>query len=221
MAFNKPAHLNGGDFRPYLSYDARAGRMFRPDRMQKGDTWITEKTDITNNCQFLLDPSRTLHGWSKFAEGQMPDKRLVPTTDDIGNPPGGNPVDPRDKYRYYIQCLVRLPAHNGEPEERELGFTAVCAQRTIEALHEDIEKAQEYQDGQVPVIKLVGTTPVKSQRSTNYAPQWKIVGWRDRPEEWPFLSPEDLRADLVASARTNDMVTADVADDESADPLPF
>ena len=49
------APSEGGDFTPIVKYDARAGRMFRMDRIENNGNFANEAVDITQSFKAIVD----------------------------------------------------------------------------------------------------------------------------------------------------------------------
>src|SRR5206468_7502697 len=69
---------SGGDFLPIIKYDARAGRIFRMDRVDNGSGYESDAVDITPIFKALADFENVQVGWIYFPPGLAPDFKLVP-----------------------------------------------------------------------------------------------------------------------------------------------
>lgn len=174
----------GGSFTPVAKYDARAGRIFRVDREQVGDSWETKNVEITNGFTAIMDLENIEVGWALFQAGVMPSLSMVK----IGN---ALPEKPTDKHKQGFRMLMKLGKSSGG-DVREMAATAKCVLTAVDALHTDYEKGVKENPGKLPVVTLDGTTAITSegkdkegnkQSSTNYQPIWKITKWVDRPAE--------------------------------------
>ena len=171
----------GGDIKPYVNYDAKAGRMFRVDRFQAGDgTWQTDKAEITNTVQFVADLANIRVGWINYTT-QGPVRRLVvlgkeplPARPDDKNADG----KPAFKQGFEIDLVLDKASGGGA---RVFGSAAGCVIEAMDGLHDAYSGAAESKTGKLPVVKVAGVTPVKSGQSTNYKPTFAIIGWVDRP----------------------------------------
>ena len=67
----------------------------------------------------------------------------------------------------------------------ELAGTAKALLGVIDKLHDDFLAAPEAKQGQLPIYKMTGITPIKNKgpngATTNYAPKLELVEWVDRP----------------------------------------
>ena len=178
---------SAGDIKPYVNYDAKAGRMFRVDRSQQSDgTYATDKTEITNVVQFVADLANIRVGWVNYTT-QGPIRRFVvlgqeaiPARPDDKNADG----KPAFKQGFEIDLLLNKDAGGGAP--RVFGSAAGCVIEAMDALHDAFNGAAESKAGKLPVVKIAGVSPVKSGQSTNYKPTFAIVNWIDRPPALPL-----------------------------------
>lgn len=173
---------DGGEIQPHINYDAKAGRMFRVDRSQGSDgTWQTDKVEITNTVQMVMDLANIRVGWINYT-AQGPVRRLVtlgkeaiPARPDDKNPDG----KPAFKQGFEVQLL--LDKASGGGPARVFGSAAGCVIEAMDALHDAYSGAAEAKAGKLPVVKVANVQPVKSGQSTNYKPTFAIVNWIDRP----------------------------------------
>lgn len=173
---------SGGEIQPYINYDAKAGRMFRVDRSQGSDgTWATDKVEITNTVQMVMDLANIRVGWINYTT-QGPVRRLVtlgkepiPARPDDKNADG----KPAFKQGFEIQLLLDKASGGGAP--RVFGSAAGCVIEAMDGLHDAFSNASEAKAGKLPIVKVSAVQPVKSGQSTNYKPTFAIVGWIDRP----------------------------------------
>ena len=166
---------------PFIKYDARAGRMFRVDRTQDSTgTWTSDQVDITNVCTFIADLANIKVGWIAFTE-QGPSKTLVSLGESLPPRPDGKKADGKPLYQQGFEFLLILSGAAGGGPAREFGSSAGCVIEAVDALHTDYIAAPEAKAGKLPIVALKGVSPIKTGQSTNYRPQFDIVGWKDRP----------------------------------------
>jgi hypothetical protein len=175
----------GGDIKPYVNYDAKAGRMFRVDRSQQGDgTYATDKIEITNVVQFIADLANIRVGWVNYTS-QGPIRRFV-TLGKEAMPPRPSDTSaegkPAFKQGFEIDLMLNKDAGGGVP--RVFGSAAGCVIEAMDALHDAFSTAAESKAGKLPIVKISGVSPVKSGQSTNYKPTFSIVNWVDRPSQF-------------------------------------
>ena len=166
---------DGGEIIPIVKYDARAGRISRRDRVN-GEY---ETVDITNNFKAVFDFENIEVGFINFDTGSAPDFQMVP----LGNI---MPQRPSDKHRQGVRMLMKLHADCGG-DVREMASTAISFLGSIDSLHNAYIKGAEENSGKLPVVVLKGVSTIVStgggQKSTNYAPNWEIIGWASRPSD--------------------------------------
>jgi hypothetical protein len=196
----------GGDIKPYVNYDAKAGRMFRVDRALGGDgAWFTDKVEITNTVQMVIDLANIRVGWINYTT-QGPVRRLVVL--------GKEPIPPRpdDKnaegkpaFKQGFEVDLLLDKASGGGEARVFGSSAACVIEAVDALHDAYSSAAESRAGKLPIVKIAGVQPVKSGQSTNYRPTFAIVSWTDRP---PHLPAPGMRGAPKAAPATGSTAVA-------------
>ena len=95
------APSKGGDFTPIVKFDARAGRIFRMDRIENNGNFTNEAVDITHSFKAIADFERMEAGWMLFASGIAPDIKVAP----IGNE---FPARPSEKHRHGVRLMIKL-----------------------------------------------------------------------------------------------------------------
>jgi hypothetical protein len=181
------------DFTPIVKYDARAGRIFRVDRLDTGNGFENNPVDITANFKAIFDFENVEVGWIDFPVGSAPSFALVPMGKQL-------PDRPSAKHKNGIRMLLKLTkACGGDRPVREIAGTSKAFLSGVEDIYGEYAKEKAKYPNQLPVIVLVSTTPVTSgsgdRKSTNYHPKFKIDGWAPRPEDLIHIRPE-------AAART-------------------
>jgi hypothetical protein len=182
MALGLSIGSGGGEIRPYVKYDAKAGRMFRIDRVQdSAGQYSSEQHEITNIAQFVVDLANIRVGWINYTS-QGPVRKLVV----LGKEPiPARPTDvnsegkPAFKQGFEVDVLLNKDAGGGPA--RILGSAAGCVIEAMDELHDAYTTAPESKTGKLPVVKIATVTPIKSGQSTNYKPTFQIVSWVDRP----------------------------------------
>lgn len=179
----------GGDFTPLIKYDARAGRVFKTDRTQDGGgNWNTDQVDITQGFATVMDLENVEVGYAYFAAGTAPIWSMVPLGSPL--PPRPEGVDDKGKPRFKqtFRMKVKLSTKLGG-DVRELASQAKVVISAIDALHSQFEAEKGAHPGQLPIVSLLSTIPVKTgggaggQSSTNYQPVFEITTWISRPPE--------------------------------------
>jgi hypothetical protein len=168
----------GGDFTPIGKYDARAGRFFRVDRVDNGNGFVNDPVDITSSFKALFDFENVEVGWIDFNPNSPPDFQLVPMGSAL-------PERPSPRHKNGVRFLIKLAKEcGGTKPVREVAGTSKAFLSGVEAVYNDYKAAKAANPGKLPVIVLEKTTPIKSgsgeKTSTNYRPDFKIVGWAPR-----------------------------------------
>lgn len=190
---------SGGDFLPIVKYDARAGRMFRQDRINDGQGFVTDSVDITHNFKAIVDFENIETGWINFATGGAPDFRMVRIGDAL-------PVRPSDQHKNGIRLMLKLSKDcGGEKQIREIAGVAKAFLAGIEAVYLVYQAEKGANAGKLPVLSLDGSTPIKSgtgdKQSTNYQPKFKIASWAPRGD-LTFQPKSPAAAPAVSQAST-------------------
>jgi hypothetical protein len=185
------APSTGGDFTPIIKYDARAGRVFRVDRVQGADGFTGEQVDITQLFRAVFDLENVEVGWMQFVAGSAPSMALIPLAALHAGQP--YPAQPSPNHKQGVRMLLKLAKNcGGDKPVREIAGVSKAFLGAIEQLFltylDEREKNKDPQGKyQLPVVSLLKTEPVTTgsgaQKSTNYRPTWKIDGWVPRPED--------------------------------------
>jgi len=185
LGFEIKSGAAAGDFTPIVKYDARSGRVFRVDRVNTGNGFVSDQVDITATFKAVMDLENVQTGWIAFPPGAPPSFVLVPLSLDPANQMP-IPAKPSDKHDSGVRITMKLSkACGGEKQIREIAGTAKSFLSGIEELYADFMRERVKYAGQLPVVTLASTLPVKSgsgtMSSTNYRPKWRIDGWAPRP----------------------------------------
>jgi hypothetical protein len=156
----------GGDFKVFISFNAKAGRWYTKRDGQ--DEPQFEVADMTA----VFDMPGLKTGWFKFAAGVAPEKVM----DSSFTATAGNPG--QDFKRGFVLDLFSEKNLLGV---REFSSTASIVIDAMNSLYDAWTSAPEAALGKLPVVRCVGVTPVTNKHGTNYQPQFEIVGWTDRP----------------------------------------
>jgi len=203
FGFSTDAPANGGDFTPIVKYDARAGRIFRMDRVDDGTGFQTVPVDITSTFKAQVDFENVEVGWIHFPVGSIPSFVLVPRGQQL-------PAKPSEMHKNGIRFMLKLARDcAGDRPIREIAGTSRAFLSGIEAVFEQYLAAKDANPGALPVIMLEKTVPVTSgsgqRSSTNYHPTFKLVGWAPRgdlqpaPKAQPAAQPAQAQAPLNGS----------------------
>lgn len=181
MALGFPqSSQGGGEFKQIIKYDAKAGRMFRVDRVQGANGFESRPIEITQTAMFIADMANIRVGWI-FYSAQGPLKVLVPAGAPYPLRPEGMDDKGRPAYKAAFELDVMLHKDSGGGDPREFSSSAGCVRVAMEELHNTFIAAPESKQHKLPVVRLVTTVPTPAGTSTNYAPVFEIVAWVDRP----------------------------------------
>lgn len=168
-----------GDFKPYVKYDARAGRLFRAPNKEANEQ---NAVDITNGFTALMDLKHINVGWLDFPTGAAPDYVVQDVTLGLPAKPNGG------KHKQGFVMSIMLP---GDPNVYEMASSSKATVESFNLLHDEFSKAPEAAQGKLPAVQMVNTLIVETQSKNgttrNYQPVWKIVGWHDRPAALPAV----------------------------------
>jgi hypothetical protein len=170
------APSGGGDFKVFVSYNAKAGRWYT--KRDGKDEPLFEVTDMTA----VFDMPGLKTGWFKFSAGVAPEKVMDPSFTAAAANPGP------DFKRGFV---IDLFSDKNLLGVREFSSTASIVIDAMNDLYDAWMAAPEVATGQLPVVRCVGVFPVTNKHGTNYQPKFEIVGWTDRPE---VLGESDQRA---------------------------
>lgn len=169
----------GGDFTPWLKYDARAGRWFRKGDRDKGEAG---PVDVTNNFSAVFDMATIEVGWIDFPTGAAPVLITQPISQGIPQRPTGG------TFKQGFRMRAALPAALGGGVY-EVAASAKAVIGAIDALHTLYQAAPEAAQGKLPVVSMTGTTMIETTTpkgtNRNYAPVLAITSWVARPATMP------------------------------------
>jgi hypothetical protein len=210
--FGFPTGPSGdGTFASIVKYDARAGRIYRVDRIQDSSgNFANESIDITQPFKAIFDFAKLKVGWMHFVPGTAPDIKVVPYGNEL-------PARPSDKHKNGVWVMVKLSKGCGGAKPiRELAGTSKALLSGVEAVFAQYAEKDEH-PGLLPVIVLEETVLVKTgtgdKSSTNYHPTFKIVGWAPRGD-LGGVAPSDggppaTGATQVEAPKADETVSAD------------
>jgi hypothetical protein len=155
----------GGDFDPYVKYNAKAGRWYFKDGEQEKEV---------NNPVFIADFANIKTGWLLFLEGQAPSK--------VWDVNLTTPAErPSDKHKRGFSLRMFSKASFNGVVELSSSSMHLCA--SINELYKQYDESPEKAKGKLPVVKYTGSTPMKDKMGTNYKPNFVIEKWVDRPAD--------------------------------------
>ena len=142
----------GGEFTPIVKYDARAGRIFRVDRVQSQDGFDSVPVDITATFKAIFDLDNIQTGWMLFTPGAAPAFVLVPLSD-VETGKAAYPAQPGDKYKSGVRFMMKLnKSCGGDSQIREIAGQSSAFLTSIAALYEEWKAVKAKHPGQLPVV---------------------------------------------------------------------
>ena len=160
----------GGDFRPILKFNAKAGRFAY--RNGEGEKEI-------NPTNLIFDLGNIATGWMLFREGQVPSRVYDP-----GH--GTRAEKPSPDHKRGFTVLVAVPKDAvGEDNVCEMSSTSMHLGNAIKEVWASYREGCDANPGKVPVITVKGINASKDKFGTNYRPGLALDQWVDRPEQLP------------------------------------
>lgn len=159
---------SGGEFTPYVKYNAKAGRWYTKKDEPDADEFEVQ------NMTAIFDMDNLQTGWFLFNAGVAPVKVMDPSLAEAAPNPG-------DGYKRGFQ--VEVFSEKNLLGKRELSSTAGAVIDAMNALHDDWLAGKDANAGKLPVVKCSGVQPITNKHGTNYRPVLEIVSWADRPAE--------------------------------------
>jgi len=179
MAFGM--QTTSGDFLPIVKYDARAGKFFKVEKLVGGGS---NPIEIPMGTKFALDFGTIEAGYVMFSN-QGPIRHMKPYVDGVAMPAQPQDKDDKGKLIFRPGFYIKV-AGNALDGVREWCSNAQVLLNAMDELYQQYVRAPEAAAGQIPLIAIVSTTPVTTgsgaQKSTNYAPVFRIEGWVLRPD---------------------------------------
>lgn len=174
MALN----LNSGDFKPFVKYNAKAGRW--SIRKDKADVEV-------QNPVFVADFEGIRTGYFYFRDGAAPEKILDPSLTQMAPKPDKTYIDTKDGNKVK-PCFIRgfelnlySPSNFGGLVEFSATAGVTC--QAINELHSLYEAGLKENPGKLPVVEVKGSEAIKGDYGTNYKPLFVIQKWIDRPND--------------------------------------
>ena len=184
-AFRMPS-TNGGAFRPRVKFNAKAGRVYRLDRVPQADGRAILETEITAQFAFYLALESFADGWwnrETFKE------LLVPLGAALPPQPDGRDEHNKPIWVYQVRCAMKLAAAAGG-DLRVFSSGAQCVLEPLDRLYSECTSDPKGRGDEwrrwVPAVRMVRTDPVKGENGVNYAPVFELVKWVERPPDMPY-----------------------------------
>lgn len=190
----------GGDIKPFIKFDARAGRMFRVDRTQTaGGQWESNEVDISRDFTAILDLANIKVGWVNFTPQGPIQRMVILGKEPMPARPADVTAEGKPAFKQGFEFDLLLSKANGGGPVRKFGSSAGCVIEAIDALHDEYSGTPEARDGKLPIVRLIDTKAVKAGQSTNYRPIFQISGWVDRPAELAGASAPPAKPTATAT----------------------
>jgi len=170
-----------GDFLPIVKYDSRAGKMFKVDKRVDGGS---DTIELPPGTKFALDFGTLEAGYVSFSP-QGPIRHMKPYVP--GEAALAQPLDKdaEGKIIFRPGFYIKI-AGNAVDGVREWCSNAQSLTEALGELHDIYLTAPQAMEGKIPVVSIPSTKPVKTgsgaKSSTNYAPNFNIDAWVDRPD---------------------------------------
>lgn len=172
----------GGDFNPYVKYNAKAGRWYTKQDGQEVEV---------QNPTFVADFDNIKTGWFTFTAGQAPEKVFDPSLTQRAE-------KPHDGAKRGFQ--VDLFSNESFGGVVELASTSNAMSNAINPMYERYSKEKDANAGQLPVIKVTGVKPIQNDHGTNYEPLFEFVKWVARPDAFDGGESVDIETSAPAPA---------------------
>lgn len=168
MGFMQSTSGDGGDFKVYVKYNAKAGRWYTKE--DKPDAEDFEVADMTA----VFDFTSLKTGWFLFAPGVAPVRQL---NDELRT----WAQKPSPDFKQGFQ--INLFSNKNLLGVREFASTAGAVIDAMNDVYDEYDRAPESKQGKLPIVKCVAVKPIVSKHGTNYQPELRIMGWTERPAE--------------------------------------
>jgi hypothetical protein len=170
-----PLQIGGaGTGRPYAKFNAKSDKWFVRG-IDGADAEIQRPT-------FVIDLDNIATGWTRFREGQAPERVMDASLTQSAPSPG-------EGFKRGFMVLTFSTKYFGGIAE--FAATSVHVSNAIKDVYAEYEAQKVNHPGQVPVIACTGSEPIKDRHGTNYRPTFKVMQWVARPAELPNHSPVD------------------------------
>tara|TARA_B100000212_G_scaffold335173_1_gene306799 strand:+ start:2888 stop:3490 length:603 start_codon:yes stop_codon:yes gene_type:complete len=147
--------------------------------MVRDDEWVMSSPTGMIPCEMesspvVVDIENIVLGWLKLEGGR--DWHPWPNNDPSVNKRPSDAHDQGFSVKFYSTKIF-----DDEPV-RELSAAGKGILQFVRDLHDEAEKAKEFGNGKVPVVKIDGSKKVKMGKNDTRVPNFEIVKWINRPE---------------------------------------
>jgi len=159
----------GGEFSPFLKYNAKAGRWF-----VRGDNAIDIEVP---NPRFAIDLENIRVGWVLFPQASPPS--FVWDVQGMRAPkPDG---DYKDGFKVFIMGTDVQPALAGKSlGVREWSSNAYAAKAGMMDIHRQYQEGKAQNPDKVPVVRCVSVKVIKGEYGDSFEPVFVIEAWVER-----------------------------------------
>lgn len=180
---------SAGDFLPYFSYNAKAGKFF----------FTRDKAQVElTNPTFVIDFDNIKTGWMHFAAGQAPQYAWHPSLAEKTPRPALLGADGKPAYKEGFK--VEVYSQNLFGGVAEFSSSSQIVRDAVNALYLVYAAGKAANPGALPVVQVTGTTPIKGKHGTNFGMNWSIVKWAPKPADWAASKEAANQATLAAPA---------------------
>ena len=156
FGFSTEPAASGGDFPSICKYDARAGRIFRVDRIETDNGFEKKPVDITSIFKAVVDFENVETGCMHFPVAGAPSFAMIKIADLKAGKP--MPDRPSAEHKNGIRFLLKLAKIcSGDRPVREMASTAKAFVNGVEEVYQEYEREKAKYPGKLPVIVLVST----------------------------------------------------------------
>lgn len=164
----------GGDFTPYIKYNAKAGRFY-----VKSPDPTAPEVEVTNP-RLAVDFDNIKTGWVLYQEGQAPQR--------LWDVNGVRQPRPQDVGLAKWKEGFEVSVYGGDVIQtigdklglREFGGSSGSLINGILKAHALYTASKAANIGNVPVFNVTGVVPVKTAKATNYEPVFQLEKWVPR-----------------------------------------
>jgi len=164
----------GGDFLPYAKFNGKAGRWY----VKKGEGEVE-----VMNPTFVADFDNIRTGWFWFKQGSAPQIVWDTSLTEPAPKPTATFTDDKGKVRdcYKRGFELKLFSEQAFGGVVVLNGAAMHLNMAVNDLYAQYISGKAANPGQLPVIQVTGTLPMKDKEGTNFKPVFSILKFVPRP----------------------------------------
>lgn len=205
MALGIQTESGGGSFTPTVKINSKQGRVYRVDRTQGADGWVTDEVEITRDFAFVPDFDNLEIGWMFFKAGQAPDLRMVKLGEVMADRPPGADADGKPNFKQGVRLLVKLGKSCGG-DLREIAATAKSILGPIDKLHDQYVAERAAHPDHLPQVRMTDMKKVDTKTAhgtnTNFEPVFEITGWVAREKAFGPVAANEPAAQTTTQMKT-------------------